>query len=338
MNYDQLILEENLDTINIGVKQETNNKLIEIDKTLRNYTPEEVSVIMDFLCNDPNFAELTGGSAENLQKYIHSNVPSMERETIGSITSLLIFGFAGWEIWHWVDTKTVQGLNDWCSRHSPNSVDSDMFNNTAKVPDYKSFMMMQNAITRCLPTLSKLVDGKFVNDNELQACMKTLGFQCDMSQFDDYPGHIWALVVSTIKGVGLAAIGWLVIILVSAISLGVLYIPAAIMASIWIELKHGVAYKRAYEEFQSDTPLVAKGWNRSSFVSAINEFRKHYQAIYSCATRLDRLRGGEIYTPASANHAHMFTDVLLMEIKVEARVLGTIVAVLNKIMDLEFEW
>jgi len=333
MNIVTSMFEDRMDDLIRGDQEQSLAQLKEINNTLQTYSPEDISVIMDFLCKDEAFAKLTKGSAAELQNYLNGIKESSERETAGSVLTLFFLGFEAWEIWHWVDNKTVAGLNDWMSAHSPNSVDSEMFNKTARVPDYRSFQMMQQGITKCLPTLAKLVDGKLVNDAEINGCMKYLGISCDVSRFDNYSGHLWAFLVMLIKGVGINIIGWGAFIIVSVLSLGILYIPAAIIATIWTGVKTGVAYKRAYEELQSDTPLVARGWNRQSFVQAMNEFKRHYAAISGFASKLGSLQGGEIYTPSSAAHAHMFTDALYIEIKLEARVLGTIVAVLNKILD-----
>lgn len=327
------MFEDRMDDIVRGERELSLQNLKNINSNLQEYTPEEISVIMDFLCQDKEFAKITKGSVENLQSYISGVVESNERETVGSILTLFLFGFTGWEIWHWVDNKTVLGLNEWMGRHSPNSVDSEMFNHRARVPDARQFMMMQQGITKCLPTLAKMVDGKAVSDSEISSCMKLLGFQCDVSRFDDYTGHLWAFLVASVKGMGIQVIGWAAFVIVSILSLGILYVPAAIVSSVWIGVKTGVAYKRAYEEFQTDTPIIAKGWNKPAFVTAMNEFKRHYAAISGFASRLDRLKGGEIYTAESAAHAHVFTDALYMEIKLEARVLGTIVAILDKILD-----
>ena len=71
----------------------------------------------------------------------------------------------------------------------------------------------------------------------------------------------------------------------------------------------------------------------------MNEFGRHYAAISRFASKLESLEGGEICTPQSVAHAHMFTDALYTEIKLEARVLGTIVAVANRIFDTDlFPW
>lgn len=333
MNIEKAMFEDHMDDIIRGERELSLQNLKSINSNLQEYAPEEISVIMDFLCKDKEFAKITQGSAENLQSYISGVTESSEREDAESIITLFLLGFTAWKIWHWVDNKTVLGLNDWMSRHNPNSVDSEMFNNRARVPDVKQFMMMQKGITKCLPTLAKMVEGKSVSDSEINSCMKLLGFQCDVSRFDDYTGHLWAFLVASVKGVGIQVIGWAAFVIVGVLSLGILYVPAAIVASIWIGVKTGVAYKRAYEEFQTSTPIINKGWNKSTFVEAMNEFKRHYAAISAFASKLDRLKGDEIYTRSEAAHAHLFTDALYMEIKLEARVLGTIVAILDKILD-----
>ena len=67
-------------------------------------------------------------------------------------------------------------------------------------------------------------------------------------------------------------------------------------------------------------------------VSWAQNFQLHYRGIMGYATKLDKLNGGEVYTRSEAAHAHLFADVILLEIKTEARILGTVVGVMDKIL------
>ena len=332
MDLEFAFLEDQFHDIEVGSKSESLDFLKSVYKYTGVCSEDETKVIMDFLSKDPTFKSLTRGSVEGLYNTIQ---PSLERETVGSVLTLLLLGFDSWEIWHWVDSKTVVGLNDWVGRHGATAVDPEMFEERARVPNYSEFASMQQGITRALPILAKLVDGKLVSDQELAAASKSLGFNIDYSRFDDYAGHAYALLMASIKGLGVHVIASAAWIVVSIISLGLLYYPAALLAFAWAAIKTGTAYKRAYEEYQSSESLTVRGWNKPTFMAALEEFRKHYQAIKMCATRLDRLKGGEIYTPAQSAHAHAFTDLLLMDIKVEARVLGTVVAAIDKILSVQ---
>ena len=306
-----------------------------IDSNLQNYTPEEVSVIMDFLCKDESFKTITDGDACKLHEYLCSKYSKEDAVVAGYVIGQAIAtGLQVWAIWKWVDQKTVRGVAEWIDKNGFNSVESEMFEYKARVPQAMDFQKIQASITKCLPTLGKLLDGKPVSDTEIQSNMRTLGFNVDLSRFDDYGGHLWAFLVACVKNLGLQVLASGAIIIVTILTLGILYIPVAIAAGIWVNVKTGAAYKRAYEEFQWHDSLQSHGWTKQTFSASLSEFKKHYLAIRYCASRLNKLKGGEIYTPESSGHARLFADTLYMAVKMEARVLGTIIAVTDRQLDL----
>ena len=327
MDFDRFLLEDYSADVCQMDKELAIDNLKNINSTLRNYTPEEIQTIMNFLCTDPHFKLLTKGSSENLQSYIRQQ-SSMEAAN-------LIANFArGWGIWKWAHEKTVKGLAEWAKEHNPNSLDNEVFEKKAKVPHIKDFEMMQEGITKALPLLEKLVSGTQVDDNALQAAIKTMGFQVEMSRFDDYSGHLYAFVVAAIKGIGIHLAAGLMTLIVGVLSAGILAIPAAIYASVWAGIKQNAAYKQAYEKWQADGSMIEKGWNKSTFSKAMQNFQLHYRGVYGYATKLDKLHGGEVFTRTESAHAHLFADVILLEIKTEARILGTVVAVLDKLLSI----
>ena len=333
MNLQQAIFEDQIADQILCEKYESVDRLKSIRSSLVGYSPKEISTIMNFLCRDENFQSIVGSNPANIDKLLDQH-ESSEREIAGSIVTLLLAGLQGWKIWHWVDTKTATGLMDWISHH--HECPYETFERRARVPRYEDFIKMQENITKVLPILAKLMDGKSVSDNDLSKACNDLGYRVDVSRFDNYSGHLGALVIAVIKGAGLFVVGWFVACFVSIISLGILAAPAGFIAGVWAAIKTGTAYKRAYEELQSYTTLIERGWNVHNAKQAFAEFKKHYLAIDGFATRLDKLDGGTIMFNAHPNHSELFADLLLTNIKLEARVLGTIVAVSENILSADF--
>ena len=335
MDFDRFLLEDYAEDVCQMQKELAIDELKGIDKSLENYTPEEVRVIVDFLCNDPNFKKLTNGDAGKL----HNITSSMEVSTLGVVAIgaasggiLMSSAAAHWGLWKWMHQKTVKGLAEWAKSHNPNTIDDDVFEKKAKVPTIKDFEALQDGITKALPLLEKLVSGTEVKDQDLQNAIKNMGFQVDMSRFDNYSGHLYAILVSAIKGLGVHIAAGLMAVLVGVLSVGILAIPAAIYAAIWAGIKTNAAYRQAYEKWQADSSMIERGWNKQAFMKAMQNFQLHYRGIMGYATKLDKLNGGEVYTRSEAAHAHLFADVILLEIKTEARILGTIVGVMDKIL------
>lgn len=334
MDFDRFLLEDYADDVAQMVKDQAEDSIVGISKSLENYTPEEMRVITDFLCNDPDFKQLTKGSPENL----HRVAASMELGAVatavgvGSGGLLLSSAAAHWGLWKWAHQKTVKGLAEWMKEHNPNTIENEIFEKKAKVPNIKDFETMQEGITKALPLLEKLVSGTQVSDSDLQNAIKTMGLQVEMSRFDNYSGHLYAILVSAVKGAGIHIAGALMAVLVGVLSVGILAIPAAIYAAIWAGIKTNAAYRQAYEKWQADSSMIEKGWNKNTFLKAMQNFQLHYRGVMGYATKLDKLHGGEVYTRSEAAHAHLFADVILLEIKTEARILGTVVGVADKLL------
>lgn len=325
MDFDRFLLEDYADDVCQMTNDQALDNLKEINKSFENLTEDETQIVMNFLCADPQFKTLTKGDSSNLNSLIQSTYSTEAANLIATVAR-------GWGIWKWAHEKTVKGLAEWAKEHNPSSIENEVFEKKAKVPNIKDFEIMQEGITKALPLLEKLVNGTPVNDNDLQAAIKTMGFQVQISKFDDYSGHLYAFVVAAIKGIGIHLAAGLMTLLVGVLSAGILAIPAAIYASVWAGIKQNAAYKQAYEKWQADSSLMEKGWNKSTFAKAMQNFQLHYRGLMGYATKLDKLHGGEVFTRTETAHSHLFADVILLEVKTEARVLGTVVAVLDKLL------
>ena len=335
MDFDRMLLEDYADDVAQMVKDQAEDSIISISKSLENYTAEDASKITDFLCNDESFKKLTNGSPDKLHKVAASmELGALAWTAIGAGSGgiLLSSAAAHWGLWKWAHQKTVKGLAEWMKEHNPNTIDDDVFEKKAKIPNIKDFETMQEGITKALPLLEKLVSGTEVKDSDLQNAIKTMGLSVEMSRFDNYSGHLYAILVSAVKGTGIHIAAALMAVLVGVLSVGVLAIPAAVYAAIWAGIKTNAAYRQAYEKWQADSSMVEKGWNKSTFIKAMQNFQLHYRGIMGYATKLNKLHGGEVYTRSEAAHAHLFADVMLLEIKTEARILGTVVGVMDKLL------
>jgi len=335
MDFDRFLLEDYADDVQQMVKDQAADSIIGISKSLENYSVEDANTITNFLCNDDDFRKLTKGDPSK----VHSLAASMELGpvAIGAIGAasggiLLSSAAAHWGLWKWANQKTVKGLAQWMKEHNPNTIENEVFEKKAKVPNIKDFERLQDGVTKALPLLEKLVSGTEVSDNDLQNAIKNMGLEIEMSRFDNYSGHLYAILVSAIKGAGIHIAAALMAVLVGVLSVGILAIPAAIYASIWAGIKTNAAYRQAYEKWQADSSMIERGWNKQAFMKAMQNFQLHYRGIMGYATKLDKLHGGEVYTRSEAAHAHLFADVILLEIKTEARILGTVIAVVDKLL------
>lgn len=327
LDFDRMLLEDKAADTCQMTKDQGYDSLLDISRSLDKYSSEEIQTIISFLCKDPVFNNLTEGKASNLHAFLNGVYSTEALNPISDVAR-------GWGLWKWANEKTVKGLADWMKAHNPNTIDDAVFEKKAKVPNIKDFETLQDGITKALPLLEKLVSGTPVPDNQLQAAIKAMGFNIEMSKFDNYSGHLYALLVSAIKGVGIHLAAAVMVVLIGAVSLGILAIPAAVYASIWAGMKQNAAYKQAYEKWQADSSMIEKGWNKSAFLKAMQTFRLHYRGIMGYATKLDKLNGGEIFTRQETAHSRLFADVILLEVKTEARILGTVVSVADKILSL----
>ena len=302
-------------------------KLKELANSMESLAPAEQAAVMKFLCQDQAFANLTGGDYRQLQKISGS----MERETVGSIVTLLLTNVFGWRLWHWVDQKTPTGLNAWYREQGRDQLgDVDILARTARAPMAKDFAVLQAGLSKGCELINKIASGRPISDADIAACAKSLNIGFDMSKFDNYTGHLVAFLATL--GVNyLYLVGmWLIVVLAACIGGLVLALPAAIFGGLMAAFKSSATYKRVYESMTGEVTLGELGYSIQSIRASFDTFLNHYQLLRQYSTKLDRLSNHGVLTIPSTeagNRLHALCDMMYYGFKAEARVLGTIAAV-----------